>query len=126
MKHPYIIAAIFACAWSADAHACARPTFFFQTGSAQLGPEAAEMADFAFDEFRTSRGGRLKIRARVLETGDQRGNARLAQRRVDAVKNALIRRGVPVPSVVISVWKTKVPADTQVIEVDLVEGSTCS
>ena len=84
------------------------------------------MANFAFEEFRASRGDKLKIRARVLETGDQRGNMHLAQRRVEAVKNALTRRGVPAQSVVIATRKTGVPAETQVVEIELVEDSTCS
>jgi outer membrane protein OmpA-like peptidoglycan-associated protein len=121
-----IIVAALACVWSADALACAKPTFFFGPGSALLGPEAAEMANFAFEEFRASRGDKLKIRARVLETGDQRGNMHLAQRRVEAVKNALTRRGVPAQSVVIATRKTGVPAETQVVEIELVEDSTCS
>lgn len=83
------------------------------------------MADFARDEFRASRGDKLMLKVRVLRTGDWERNLHLARDRASAVRYALVRRGIPRSSILVVGRKTDDAYEAQVIEVDLIEGSTC-
>jgi hypothetical protein len=84
--------AALALVWPSASYACARPIFVFEPGSARFGAEQADMLDFALEEY--APGSRL----RLVAFTDSHGRA-LAQRRGEAVKAALVRRGIPAKAI---------------------------
>jgi outer membrane protein OmpA-like peptidoglycan-associated protein len=73
------------------------PSIAFATGSTRLNARDLRYLSWVADDFRrTSRSGtRLLLEAQMDGTGSPVVNGRLARRRAEAVRIALIRRGVP-------------------------------
>jgi outer membrane protein OmpA-like peptidoglycan-associated protein len=90
---------------ASPASACGPPSFFFETGSARLEPTADEQLSEIVFSFRRARpGARLRLTAYADGTGTLAVNRRLAQRRGDAVRVALVRRGIPSRAISIDIW----------------------
>jgi OmpA family len=79
------------------ASACAPlPPFYFETGSSRLDAESRRLAGIWADEFRRAqRGARIRLTAGTDGVGSAGVNGRLARRRGETVRAALIRHGDP-------------------------------
>lgn len=80
---------------STPSKACMPHMVYFQFGTARLNAEALSGLDYALDEFRRQPGARLRLIARTDGIGTADANKRLARRRGEAVRAALVRRGIP-------------------------------
>jgi outer membrane protein OmpA-like peptidoglycan-associated protein len=84
---------------AAPAGACMPPVIQFGLGSARLDADARWAVDDTVREFRARRGTRVRLRATTDGVGAADANLRLARRRGEAVKAALVRRGVPASAI---------------------------
>ena len=103
--------------WPSVSYACARPMFDFAPGSHRLGAESADMLDFAVEEYRASPGSRLAVVARS-KISPTSSSQRLAQLRGQAVKGALIRRGIPSKLIKIYVIRARYAGETDLVDID--------
>ena len=81
------------------ASACMPTSIQFGLGSARLDAESRSAIDDAVNEFRARRGARFQLTAQTDGIGSASANMRLARRRGQAVKAALIRRGIPASAI---------------------------
>ncbi|HEV2816021.1 MAG TPA: OmpA family protein [Allosphingosinicella sp.] len=81
------------------AGACAPPSIRFGLGSARIDAMGRQAIDEVVNEYRARRGGRVQLRATTDGLGPAAANLRLARRRGEAVKAALVRRGVPASAI---------------------------
>lgn len=72
---------------------------YFNTGSSTLTPQATTSIQQVATEFKTKPSAYVTLAGHTDTVGSQDYNMMLAQRRTDAVKNALIRDGVPASSI---------------------------
>jgi outer membrane protein OmpA-like peptidoglycan-associated protein len=78
------------------ASACLPPSAEFARGSATLDALAREEIDRIAHGFRRApRGSRIELEAVEDDAGSAAANRRMAQRRAETVRAALVRRGVP-------------------------------
>lgn len=68
---------------------------YFDTGSAQLPPDAQPLLDQAAERARASMAAVVTVSGFVDASGDPQANAELARQRADAVRHALEANGVP-------------------------------
>jgi len=80
---------------AAPSVACMPGNFTFALGSARLRAQERWVVDDIVNEFRARRGARVRLTATTDGIGPADANLRLARRRGEAVKAALVRRGVP-------------------------------
>lgn len=81
---------------STPASACLPPMVFFTRGSATLDADGRGEVDRVADGFRRAPpGSRVELEAVGDSAGSATVNRRMARRRADAVRVALVRRGVP-------------------------------
>jgi hypothetical protein len=80
---------------SVPSFACMPGGFHFQIGSARLDPRERFVIDDIVGEFRSRRNVRVRLTATTDGIGSVVANRRLAWRRGEAVKTALVRRGIP-------------------------------
>jgi hypothetical protein len=81
--------------------ACAPPSVHFAPGSVRLNAEGRREIAYALEGYRTGSGRRFMLRASSRVNASAAAAVRLARRRAEAVKAALIRRGVPANHVAI-------------------------
>jgi outer membrane protein OmpA-like peptidoglycan-associated protein len=79
--------------------ACMPSPIQFGLGSARLDARARRAIDEVVHEFRTQRGARLRLTAQTDGVGPADANMQLARRRGEAVKTALVRRGIPASAI---------------------------
>ncbi len=85
----------------APALACMPPMIDFDAGSARLDADANAELDRVASRFRADQGLILRLTAQTDPSGSAEANMRLARRRGEAVKAALMRRGVPASALLI-------------------------
>ena len=88
-------AAILALITGAPTAACVPPSIQFGLGSARIDAEERAGIEEVVRDFRARPGTRVELRAQTDGIGSAAANLRLARRRGEAVKAALVRRGVP-------------------------------
>jgi outer membrane protein OmpA-like peptidoglycan-associated protein len=71
----------------------------FATGKAELRAGATSGFDRFADALKNQPGHRITIEGHTDSVGGEESNIALSQRRADAVKNYLVRRGVPADSI---------------------------
>jgi hypothetical protein len=99
-------ALIFALMIGAPAAACEPGRFHFGSGSARLDPRQQWVIDDIVGEFRGARpGGRVRLLAGTDGVGSMAANLRLARRRGEAAKAALVRSGIPARAIDIVVQR---------------------
>jgi len=89
------IAATFLVMMEGPAAACEPPSIQFDLGSARIGANNRWAKDEVVGEFRARPGRRVGLTAQTDGIGSAAANVRLARRRGEAVRAALVRRGVP-------------------------------
>lgn len=78
------------------ANACVPPMIGFARGSVVVQPSPRDEINRIADAFKASpRGSRVELEAVGDTTGSEAINRRMSQRRANAVRAALVRRGVP-------------------------------
>jgi len=80
---------------AAPSTACMPGNFSFALGSARLNPQERWVIDDILSAFRGRRGIGIRLTATTDGLGSANANMRLARRRGEAVKDALIRHGIP-------------------------------
>lgn len=108
------------------ASACAPPMIAFATGSARLNAnDLRAIAEVAAEFRRTPSGSRLRLSAGTDGVGPLDRNRRLAQRRGDVVRAALVRRGIPGDAIDIELdprTSGSPYGGLRIVQIDLVEG----
>ena len=89
------IAAVVILAPAAPADACMPPSIQFRLGSARIDTPQMWAIDDIVISFRARRDVRVVVTAYTDALGPADANLRLARRRGEAVKAALVRRGIP-------------------------------
>ena len=92
-------AAVAILATAAPAGACVPPNIFFGLGSARIERAHRWAIDDIVSSFRARRNVRVAISAHTDAIGPAEANMRLARRRGEAVKAALVRRGIPADAI---------------------------
>ena len=87
----------------ASALACAPDMIFFKPGSVRLGTSDLQMIARLAKDYRAQPRRRVILYAQGDTSRPVRANVRLAQRRGEAVRAALVQRGVPRGHIVIRV-----------------------
>jgi outer membrane protein OmpA-like peptidoglycan-associated protein len=98
----FLLAAIFLHPTAASA--TGPPLLFFDTGSAHLGPTAAATLDYAAEWLRGAHAELISIEASADRVGSAAANRRLARRRGETVKAALVRRGFRADQIIIKAF----------------------
>jgi OOP family OmpA-OmpF porin len=70
-------------------------TVYFDTGSSTLSPQAMVSIQQVAADYKTTGNATVNLAGHADTVGSQDLNMALAQRRADAVRNALVREGVP-------------------------------
>ncbi len=74
-------------------------TVYFDTGSSTLSPQAVASIRQISADYRTAGNATVTLTGHADTVGSQDLNMALAQRRADAVRNALVREGVPAAAI---------------------------
>ena len=74
-------------------------TVYFDTGSSTLTPQAMASIQQIAADYKTTGNATVTLAGHTDTVGSPDVNMVLAQRRADAVRNALVREGVPMPSI---------------------------
>jgi hypothetical protein len=74
-------------------------TVYFDTGSSTLSPQAMASIRQVAANYKTTGNATVTLTGHTDTVGSQDFNMALAQRRADAVRNALVREGVPVAAI---------------------------
>ena len=86
------------------ASACLPPMVYFARGSATLDADARAEIDRVADGFRRAQGGsRVELDAVGDDADSPAVNRRMARRRAETVRAALVRRGVPAGAIDIQI-----------------------
>ena len=84
----------------------------FPAGGAKLTPEAAKQLDLAARLFRDANPVLMFTSGYSDTSGDEYGNLLLSARRAQAVKKALVARGIPADRLLLQAFGTSSPADS--------------
>jgi len=79
---------------AAPAGACIPPNIQFESGSIRIDPDNQWAIDDTVSDYRARRGVRVRLTAQT-GIGRAERSMQLARRRAQAVKAALVRRGIP-------------------------------
>jgi outer membrane protein OmpA-like peptidoglycan-associated protein len=74
-------------------------TVYFDTGSSTLSPQAMASIQRVAANYKTTGNATVTLTGHTDTVGSQDFNLALAQRRADAVRNALVREGVPAAAI---------------------------
>jgi OmpA family len=74
-------------------------TVYFATGSATLSPESMATIQQVAANYKTTANATVTLTGHTDTVGSQNVNMALSQRRADAVRNALVRAGVPAAAI---------------------------
>src|SRR5580704_16968105 len=74
-------------------------TVYFGTGSSTLSPESRATIQQVAANYKTSANATVTLTGHTDTVGSQYVNMALSQRRADAVRNALVRQGVPAAAI---------------------------
>ena len=84
----------------------------FPNGGTRITPEADKQLDLAARLFRDANPVLMFTSGYADNTGDEYGNLLLSARRAQAVKKALVARGIPADRLLLQAFGTSDPADT--------------
>jgi outer membrane protein OmpA-like peptidoglycan-associated protein len=77
-------------------------TVYFDTGRADLTPDARRLVEQAAANARAGNASRVRVVGYTDTVGDARYNERLSQRRAEAVRSALVSAGMPADAIDVS------------------------
>jgi OmpA-OmpF porin, OOP family len=87
-----------------EAAASMPPSIWFETGSARLSASDYLAFDAAEQEARSIGAGTFCVAASTDRVGTRSYNLRLSLRRAEAVRQELVRRGIPARNIVVQAW----------------------
>ena len=74
-------------------------TVYFDTGSSTLSPQSMATIQQVAADYKTTANATVTLNGHTDTVGSQDVNMALAQRRAEAVRNALVREGVPAAAI---------------------------
>jgi outer membrane protein OmpA-like peptidoglycan-associated protein len=95
----------------------------FASGSVRLdGSDLSQIADVAASFRRAPRGTRVRLSAGMDHVGSRTANRRMAQRRGEIVRAALVRRGIPAQAIEIEIYSpARASGMGRVVQIHMVE-----